>query len=69
VPRDDPAGDRRPRTRLYELCKLGLVPAEVLPQTHRHQLFRELKRRGMTVREIAALTMTTDYTVARILEL
>lgn len=52
---------------LYGLAERGLAPAEALTQTLRHQLFRELWSRSMTVTEIAALTMTTEYTVVRCL--
>lgn len=52
---------------MTDRVRRGLAPAEVLPQTVRHRLFRELRDEGMTVPKIAALTMTTEYTVARIL--
>lgn len=55
--------------KLYARCRGGLAPAEALPQTLRHQLFRELRGRGLTVVEIAALTMSTEYTVDRILNM
>jgi predicted hotdog family 3-hydroxylacyl-ACP dehydratase len=51
----------------YAACRAGREPAEALPSPLRRRLFAALRRDGLDVREIAAHTRTTEYTVGRML--
>jgi DNA-binding MarR family transcriptional regulator len=53
---------------LFDLCRKGRQPAEVLPPADRDRLLRLLWKRGWTVTEIAAHTRLSTYTTARILD-
>jgi DNA invertase Pin-like site-specific DNA recombinase len=53
---------------IYDAVRAGREPAESLPTAVRRALFVELFAEGVSIRDIADLTRTTDYTVARILD-
>jgi hypothetical protein len=52
---------------MYERALAGEMPAEALPRHLRHQLLMQLHDRGLSLDEIAELTMTDSVVVARIL--
>lgn len=54
------------RWHLYQLCWDGVLPAEVLDTKERGRLVSDLWGHGWTDAEIAAHTLMTTYTTARI---
>lgn len=54
------------RRRLYDRCRAGQEPAELLDPADRARLVRELAAEGLTDTEIAAHTHMSTYTAWRI---